>query len=157
MKTLNETIISVLTEANKYDVLYHTSRKPIQILGTTPLFFAIEEKHAIDGWVANNNDEGFDSYVYTAKFTGNMAMYDDKAILSLFEDKKIDMGDYTAEIAGNPGPKAILKEAGTKLLLKHGYDALYYSDYDPRDFQNDLDAVIIFNPVKNLKGWKRVQ
>jgi len=50
-----------------------------------------------------------------------------------------------------------MKLEGTKLLIKNGFVGAVYVDYDPRDFQQDLDALIIFNAKKSVKGWKLVK
>lgn len=137
--------------------VWHTSGETIRKPTKRPMWFAIEKSHAIDGWSKNIEDEGGVSYIYESRVKGNIADYDDSKINNMFDDAGVDIEEYTIEIAGNPSEKQLMAEAGTKLLIENGYDGIVYNDYDPRDWNKDLKAVVIFDPTKSLSGWKQIK
>lgn len=140
--------------------IYHASSTPINRLGTEPMFFALDKSHSDDGWFYNiTNFNGHDSaYQYEAKIQGKIADIEEPEIKRLFIENEININDWAADLASNPTAKEILNFKGTKLLQKTGYVGAIYFDYDPRDFQAELQkAIIIFNPQKSLKGWKLIK
>lgn len=151
-KFLNENYVS----GNKVSgLVYHASGFPIENLKKDPMWFALEKVHSDKGWFSNLIDDGSDeAYQYQAKINGKIADLGDPAVEKLFNDIGVDPMDYETEILGNPTAKEVMSLKGTKALIKAGYDGLVYYDYDPRDFQSDLEALIVFNPAKTVKNWK---
>ena len=143
-------------EEVKVNKIYHTSG--VKTKGqSTPMWFALELKHALDGWLPNRVEDGGQGFVYETKPKGNIAQEDDPKVKKLFKDAKEDLDDYTVDLVENPTAKEVLAMKGTKLLMDNGYSGLVYSDYDPRDFQKDLPAIIIFNPKKNSSPFKLIK
>ena len=143
-------------EEVKVNKIYHTSG--VKTKGqSTPMWFALELKHALDGWLPNRVEDGGQGFVYETKPKGNIAQEDDAKVKKLFKDAKEDLDDYTVDLVENPTAKEVLAMKGTKLLMDNGYSGLVYSDYDPRDFQKDLPAIIIFNPKKNSSPFKLIK
>ena len=140
--------------------VYHASSSPINNLGGDPMFFAIDKSHSDDGWFYNlTNSLGYDSaYQYEAKVQGKIADIEEPEIERLFIKNEISLNDWAADLTSNPTAKEILNFKGTKLLQENGYVGATYFDYDPRDFQSELQkALIVFNPQKNVKNWKLVK
>ncbi len=134
--------------------LYHTSAKEIDIdTSKEPLWFALEEKHATDGWAKNIESDGGKAQIYKREFTGNMIKREDAR--RLFEENGLDFSDYEISLTENPTAKEVLGMKGTKLLKEKGFDGLEFMDYDPRDFQKDLKAAIIFEPNKTTDSSKK--
>jgi hypothetical protein len=133
--------------------VYHVAGTPIKALTSDPMWFALEKEHSDDGWYKNTLEYG-EAYQYSAKIRGKVGYIFERDIEKLFEDNDIDADDWMIEIVGNPDAEYVMALEGTKLLIKNGYDGIVYPDYDPRDFQADLDALIVFNAKKNVKSWK---
>ena len=148
MKTFKE----YLTEAAQIKI-YHTSKNKISSLKSDPMWFAIKLSHAVKGWHKNNKDEGLNSFVYETTLNGKIAKAKSKVIQNLFIKNDVDLEDYVIELVGNPSAAEVKNMDGTKLLIKNGYDGIQYDDYDPRDFSNDLAAILLFNPKKSSRGW----
>ena len=140
--------------------IYHASSLPINKLGSEPMFFAIDKSHSDDGWFRNlTNTLGYDSaYQYEAKIQGKIADIEEPEIKRLFIENEININGWAADLTTNPTAKEILNFKGTKLLQKSGYVGATYFDYDPRDFQSELQkALIVFNPQKTVKNWKLIK
>lgn len=133
--------------------VYHVAGEPIRALNTRPMWFALEKEHSDDGWYANMIENG-GAYQYSAKISGNICDVFEDRIQKLFQDNGLDVDEWMNEIVGNPSAEIVMGLDGTKLLIKNGFAGAIYSDYDPRDFQEDLDALIIFNAKKSVKSWK---
>jgi hypothetical protein len=144
-KKIDEGLLGQTPKQTK--TLYHTSAKELDIGNKKePAWFALEEKHATDGWAKNLEFEGEKPHVYKTEFTGNLIKRNDAR--KLFDREGLDFDDYEAFLTENPGSKEVLSMKGTQLLKKEGFDGLEYLDYDPRDFQKDLKAAIVFEPKK---------
>ena len=150
-----------IDEAMRFRNLYHSSFKKINRPDNRPMFFALDFKHAasdaLTGWYYNNLQDRGSAYLYETKPKGKIAAYDDRKVKQLFEDNNVDMEKYVFALLANPTPKEIQQMEGTKLLENNRYSGFQYLDYDGRDFSKDLEAIIIFNPARNLSGWKLVK
>lgn len=146
-----------IAEAKSMKRIWHTSAQQFKIdQSRTPVWFAVVKKHAVNGWYENLIDNGSDeAYIYECAFSGNLAT-DDEA-RALFEKNKIDYDDYVIDLVENPEASKVLRMAGTRLLVKNGYDALQYMDYDPTDWNKDAPAIIVFNPSKTVKQPKIIK
>jgi len=133
--------------------VYHVAGEPIKALNNRPMWFALEKEHSDDGWYANMIENG-GAYQYSAKISGKICDVFEDRIQKLFQDNGLDTGEWETEIVSNPSAEEVMKLEGTKLLIKNGFVGAIYVDYDPRDFQEDLDALIIFDAKKSIKGWK---
>tara|TARA_B110000285_G_scaffold138137_1_gene154643 strand:- start:335 stop:895 length:561 start_codon:yes stop_codon:yes gene_type:complete len=133
--------------------VYHVAGDPIKSLNSRPMWFALEKEHSDDGWYANMLEYG-GAYQYSAKVSGKYCDVFEDRIQKLFKDNGLDTEEWEIAIVGNPASSEVMKLAGTKLLIKNGFDGAIYADYDPRDSQADLDALIVFNAKKNVKNWK---
>lgn len=133
--------------------VYHVAGEPINALNNRPMWFALEKEHSDDGWYANMIENG-GAYQYSAKISGKICDVFEDRIQKLFQDNGLDTQEWETEIVGNPSADQVMKLEGTKLLIKNGFVGAVYVDYDPRDFQEDLDALIIFDAKKSVKNWK---
>ena len=138
--------------------VYHAAYEPINKLNTNPMWFALEKSHSDKGWFANIIDNGSDeAYQYEGKVVGKVGDLDDSDIQEIFKSIGVEPFDWSTDMVGNPDAKQVLQNKGTKALIKAGYVGIIYYDYDPRDFQADLEAIILFNPAKSVKGWKLIK
>jgi len=150
-------------EALRYNKIYHASSKKISRPSTHPMFFALALEHSksdnFEGWYYNLIQNDGQAYLYEAQ-VGNknkVAKYDDRKIQQLFTEAGIDLEEvYINMLLANPSGKEIQNDPGTKLLQKNGYIGIQYLDYDPRDFSKDLEALIIFNPSRDTRGFKLI-
>jgi hypothetical protein len=138
-------------------VVYHCSPKAISSLTHKPLWFALEKDHAIDGWFQNTLENNDSAFLYSATLDKPVSHIYDDNITSLFDEIGVDSNDWVEMIIGNPSAEEVLNDAGTKALIAAGHIGLVYSDYDPRDFQKDLDALVVFDAAKHVKNWKLIK
>lgn len=139
-------------------LVYHASSVEIKRLTSDPMWFALEKSHSDKGWFSNIIDDGRDeAYQYEGKIQGKICDVTDEKIETLFQNNGLDVEDWVIEIVSNPSADDVIGLGGTKFLIKNGFVGAIYSDYDPRDFQADLEALIIFNPLKSVKGWKLIK
>lgn len=128
--------------------VWHVSNSPIdQLDQTKPMWFALEYDHSLKGWYENSLQESGTAYLYEAFITGKIAVQGDPAIDELFNSEGLDIvDDYIVEVVvQNPTADEVDQAEGTRLLKEAGYVGLIYYDYDPRDFEKDLEALIIFD------------
>jgi len=138
--------------------VYHASSVEIKRISSDPMWFALEKSHSDKGWFSNIIDDGRDeAYQYEGKVSGKVGNLSDPDVEKVFDEIGEDPYDYADELVGNPTAKEVMNLKATKALIKAGYVGLIYFDYDPRDFQADLEAIIVFNPLKSVKGWKLVK
>ena len=161
-KVLNEAKQFILENYLSGDKLkgkvYHAAYEPINKLNTNPMWFALEKSHSDKGWFANIIDNGSDeAYQYEGKVVGKVGDLDDSDIQEIFKSIGVESFEWSTDMVGNPDAKQVLQNKGTKALIKAGYVGIIYYDYDPRDFQADLEAIILFNPAKSVKGWKLIK
>lgn len=117
------------------------------------MFFALEKEHG-EGWFDSILENQGTAYLYEADINCNIADLKHKNIISLFEENNIDIFDYEMGLVENPSAEIILSEDGTNLLLQNGYEGCILNDYDPRDFQKDLESLLIFKPSNCIKNFK---
>lgn len=133
--------------------LWHVSKSKITSLRKTPMFFALKKAHSL-GWYNSALNDGADSaYVYKATLKPGAVIVNYKKLkqmLSLPSSDYID--DYIDMLLSNPSSSEITNDKITKAAIKNGIDGITYLDYDPRDFNKDLEAVILFNPKKSLSS-----
>lgn len=138
--------------------VYHAASVEIKRLTSNPMWFALERSHSDKGWFSNIIDDGRDeAYQYEGKISGKVGNLSDPGVEMVFDEIGEDPYDYADELVGNPTAKEVMNLKATKALMQAGYVGLIYFDYDPRDFQADLEALIVFNPLKSVKGWKLVK
>jgi len=139
------------------DKVYHVSYEPINKLNNRPMWFALEKPHSDDGWFKNSVEDGRGNvYQYSANITGKIGEIDDEEVIAIFDNVGEDRWDWVADITSNPDAKWVMSMKGTRALIKAGYAGLVYPDYDPRDFQYNLDALVVFNGSKSVKNWKLI-
>jgi hypothetical protein len=138
-------------------VVYHCSPKAISSLTHKPLWFALEKDHAIDGWFQNTLENNDSAFLYSATLDKQVSHIYDDNIVSLFDEIGEDSMDWVDMIIGNPSAEEVLRHVATKALIAAGHIGLVYSDYDPRDLQKDLDALVVFDAAAHVKSWKLVK
>tara|TARA_R110000744_G_C19107835_1_gene534359 strand:+ start:21 stop:509 length:489 start_codon:yes stop_codon:yes gene_type:complete len=138
--------------------VYHAASKPINKLNTNPIWFALEKTHSDKGWFTNIIDNGSDeAYQYEGNVIGKVGDLADSDVVEILNSVGVEPFEWSADMASNPGAKEVLQNKGTKALMKAGYVGIIYYDYDPRNFQAGLQAIIVFNPLKSVKGWKLIK
>lgn len=146
-----------LAEAKvRVNKIYHTSYQKTRAFNN-PMWFAVNIKHAVDGWYVNAIDDHGSGFIYETKPKGELAQEDDAKVKKLFKDAKLDMSNYIVELVENPTPKEVLAMKETQLLIDNGYSGFVYSDYDPRDFDRDAPALLIFDAKKDTTAWKLIK
>lgn len=137
--------------------VYHVSYDPINRLNNRPMWFALEKSHSDDGWFKNSvEDDRGNVYQYSASISGKIGEIDDEEVVEVFNSIGEDRWDWVADITSNPDADWVMSMDGTRALIKAGYAGLVYPDYDPRDFQYNLDALVVFNGKKSVKNWKLI-
>lgn len=136
--------------------VYHVSYEPIDKLNDRPMWFALEKSHSDDGWFKNAIDDRGGAYQYSASIFGKIGTIDDEEVVEVFNSIGEDRWDWVADITSNPDADWVMSMDGTRALIKAGYVGLVYPDYDPRDFQYNLDALVVFNGKKSVKNWKLI-
>ena len=137
--------------------VYHVSYDPIDKLNSRPMWFALEKSHSDDGWFKNSVEDGRGNvYQYSASISGKIGTIDDEEVVEVFNSIGEDRWDWVADITSNPDADWVMSMEGTRALIKAGYVGLVYPDYDPRDFQYNLDALVVFNGKKSVKNWKLI-
>lgn len=137
--------------------LYHSSVEPISSLKHEPIWFALEKNHAIDGWFKNSLEDNGTAFLYSATLDREISHIKDRHIIKIFEKIDEDPTEWVDMIIGNPSTKEVYAHPATKALIAAGHIGLVYSDYDPRDFQKDLDALIVFDAAAHIKNWKLIK
>ena len=136
--------------------IYHTSFQKTSAFNN-PMWFAVNIKHAVDGWYVNAMDDHDSGFIYETKPKGELAQEDDAKVKTLFKDAKLNMSNYIVELVENPTPKEVLAMKETQLLIDNGYSGFVYSDYDPRNFDRDAPALLMFNAKKDTAPWKLIK
>lgn len=148
-QTVIRNVLDIMDPRN----IYHTSLNKIKSLESNPMFFALDESAAKDGWFANAVQEGNKPTLYKSNMPSKIASIQDKEVVDLFKKNNINVEDYMADLASNPTSEEILSYPATKLLQDNGYQGLKVTDYDPRDVSKDLDSLLIFDPKKSLSSF----
>ena len=130
--------------------IFHVSIKPIKTLGHTPMWFSDDIKHAKE-YYKNVLGDGFEhAYMYQGEIIGEILT--SKELKALLQQHNIDEYNFIAELVSNPNSAKITKQI--EWLKKH-CDGFYHSDYDPSDWSNDIETLLIFDPAM-VKNWKAV-
>lgn len=145
---------SYLTNGRLKAHVYHSSSRAVALRKSSSavLWFALDKTHALLGWHKNALLETNSARTYVASISGRIATSESNTT-KLFNNAKIDIDDYVTDIVGNPTSKEMLDHPGTKLLLAAGFDGFIYYDYNPSDFNKDLEALVIFN-LQTIQNWK---
>jgi lambda repressor-like predicted transcriptional regulator len=149
----NVELVEAKVRVNK---IYHTSFQKTRPF-SNPMWFAVNIKHAVDGWYVNAMDDHDSGFIYETKPKGELAQEDDAKVKTLFKDAKLNMSNYIVELVENPTPKEVLAMKETQLLIDNGYSGFVYSDYDPRDFDRDAPALLMFDAKKDTAPWKLIK
>jgi hypothetical protein len=48
-------------------------------------------------------------------------------------------------------------EVGDVFIINEELYTVIYTDYDPRDWDYDLEALIVFNPLRDVKNFRLVR
>lgn len=107
------------------------------------------------GFYDNRLMDGEESFLYSGNANGNFA--DMETLEKLFNVAKLDLGDYIAEIVGNPDEEDVMDLEGTDLVISKGYDGIIYPDYNPWDSQEDIDVILIFKPKGIVSNFAPIQ
>lgn len=134
--------------------VYHNSPQKISSLKSEVMWFSLNKNDGL-GWYEARKDEGGSSYLYEAILASSAKIANENDMTKLFKD--IDLYDFISEIVSNPDHKEVMRNPGTKVLIESGYDGIVYADYDPRDSQRDLDALLVFDPKKNISNFKLIK
>ena len=145
------------TEYSDGQLVYHVGGYKFDKLNNLPTWFALEKSHSDSGWFQNMLDSAGEAYQYQARISGKVAHIFDDEIEGLFNSNNIDADDWIMSIIENPEPNEVLKLKGTELLMKTGYDGIVYPDYDPNDWDSDLDALIVFKPDNSVRDFKLIK
>ena len=137
--------------------VYHVSISEIKELTSDPMWFALEKSHSDEGWFLNALENDGEAYQYSGRFVGKVGFLYDPEVKAVFDAIDEDPDDYSTELVSNPTAEEVMNLKATKALIDAGYDGLIYYDYDPRDFQNDLEALIVYNPLKSIRDWRLVK
>ena len=137
--------------------VYHSSGVEITKLTKDPMWFALEKEHSDAGWFQNMIDDAGAAFQYEASVVGKIGDINDPDVIELFNKIGEDAMDWGTEIVGNPSATDVMQLKGTRALIKAGYSGIIYLDYDPRDFQADLEALLVFNPAKDVKNFKLIR
>ena len=151
---INESYLNGTTVKSK---VYHVSRVEIKRFENKPLWFALEKEHSTDGWYNNTIEDRGEAFQYEAKIKGKIGTLDNPEIVEIFNKLGTDPMDWETDLLQNPTPEEVLATQETKALIEAGWDGIIYYDYDPRDWNSDLEALIVFDPTKSVKGWKLIK
>lgn len=137
--------------------LWHVSKVKISSLGRTPMFFALEKEHSL-GWYksALDQDGAKSAYMYKATLKSDAVIVSYKELQKMLSLTNGDADEYISMLLSNPTSNEILSDEITKAAIENGVDGIIYFDYDPRDFDNDLEAVILFNPKQSISSFEKV-
>jgi len=155
----------IITEGLKYITpagklkgkVYHAGGTEISKLSKDPMWFALEKSHSDEGWFKNMIVNSGGAFQYEATVLGKIGNINDEDVFEIFDKIGEDPIDWEIEIVGNPSASEVMKLKGTQALVKAGYSGIVYMDYDPRNFQADLEALIVFNPAQNVKNFKLIK
>lgn len=136
--------------------VYHISPQQVNSLRDEPMWFALEKSHA-DAWFANTVESHGKAFLYKATLSSkNISHIKDREIVDIFKSAGEKPSNWETAIVENPNAQTVLRLKGTKALIAAGHIGLIYSDYDPRDFQKDLDALVIFSAKRNVKTLRKI-
>lgn len=131
--------------------VWHVGPQKFASPETRPMWFALERSHS-DAWFQNTLYDNGHAHQYSARVNGDIVHIDD--VRDQLEASDIDPREWIAEVVGNPDSDEVLALEGTQMLMSLGYSGVIYPDYDPRDFQKDLDALLVFDPRKSLSDFR---
>jgi hypothetical protein len=132
--------------------VYHNSPIKINSLGDSPMWFSLEREYG-EEYYNNRLLDGGPSYLYEGIIKSGIPHIYSDYITRIFAENEIDQDEWISEIVGNPDSDEVMSLEGTKIIMNAGYPGIVYPDYDPFDYDNDVDTLIIFNPKKTVTAF----
>lgn len=144
--------LDFLAESDEHVVhAFHTTTKPLTKLHDDHPTWVSLHKHHADGWHRNTVENSGDAHTYKVEVRGKVAHHTDKHVQKLLKDHGVDHHEYAGHLVENPSKDEVHSHPATKALIKHGYHAYVHTDYDPNDFDNDADSMVVFHGGKHAK------
>ena len=145
----------VYLENVKVSNLFHVSKNKINVLGSMPMYFALQKKVSL-GWYKVVKDDNYDTaFMYKATVRPGAVILTSDEIAEELNISQSDIKEYLNMLLSNPTAREILSDEITKLAIDRGIDGIKYSDYDPYNLNSGKysDAVLIFNPKKSIQKF----
>lgn len=130
------------------DEVFHVSPGEIQYLDSRPMFFAVS-KHDSDGWFQNLLDDGRSAWQYRGRFSGQTFRISDPQIAQMLDD----VDETLAMLLSNPDADEILGDPGLQKIMSVA-DAILIPDYNPWNFDEDADSMLVFNPQQSIREFR---
>lgn len=148
-----KTFILESSDEEKTHSLFHTSPKPINKVGNSPMWFAHTKENA-DAYHQNSLDNHGSAHTYSAEVRGNIAHHTDPKVKKILSEAGVDHEDYSNDLVSNPTREEVEDHPGTHALKTAGYHGYTHSDYDPIDPDKDADTTVVFNPSNRVSLTK---
>jgi hypothetical protein len=133
------------------DDVFHVSPGEIRSLDSRPMFFAIS-RHDSDGWFQNLLDDGREAWQFGGRFSGRGVRIDDPEIVQMLDD----VDETLALLLSNPDAEDILGDPGLQRVMKAA-DAILIPDYNPWNFDEESDSLLVFDPQKSIREFKVIR
>ena len=145
----------IYLENVKVSNLYHVSKNKIKVLGSMPMYFALQKKVSL-GWYKVVKDDNYDTaFMYKTTVRPGAVILTSDEMAEELNISQSDIKEYLNMLLSNPTAREILSDEITKLAIDSGIDGIKYSDYDPYNLNSGKysDAVLIFNPKKSIQKF----
>lgn len=145
----------VYLENVKVSNLFHVSKNKIKVLGSMPMYFALQKKVSL-GWYKIVKEDNYDTaFMYKATVRPGAVILTSDEMAKELNISQSDIKEYLNMLLSNPTSREILSDEITKLAIDSGIDGIKYSDYDPYNLNSGKysDAVLIFNPKKSIQNF----
>lgn len=145
----------IYLENVKVSNLYHVSKNKIKVLGSMPMYFALQKKVSL-GWYKVVKDDNYDTaFMYKTTVRPGVVILTSDEMAEELNISQSDIKEYLDMLLSNPTSREILSDEITKLAIDSGIDGIKYSDYDPYNLNSGSysDAVLIFNPKKSIQKF----
>ena len=145
----------IYLENVKVSNLFHVSKNKIKVLGSMPMYFALQKKVSL-GWYKIIKDDNYDTaFMYKAAVRQGAVILTSDEMAKELNISQSDIKEYLNMLLSNPTSREILSDEITKLAIDSGIDGIKYSDYDPYNLNSGKysDAVLIFNPKKSIQNF----
>jgi hypothetical protein len=133
------------------DDIFHVSPSQILSLDSRPMFFAIS-RHDSDGWFENSLDDWGEAWQYGGRLSGRGVWINDPKIVQMLDD----VDETLALLLGNPEAEDILGDPGLQRIMRVA-DAILIPDYNPWNWDEDSDSLLVFNPQKSIRGFREIR
>ena len=146
---------NIYLENVKVSNLFHVSKNKIKVLGSMPMYFALQKKVSL-GWYKIIKDDNYNTaFMYKATVRPGAVILTSDEMAEELNISQSDIKEYLNMLLSNPTAREILSDEITKLAIDSGIDGIKYSDYDPYNLNSGKysDAVLIFNPKKSIQKF----